>query len=92
ILLIIAILFYSQSHYLNHLQYLFSIYFKFCGFNVRGFDILHALGITISVKWTSNAVVQLGAAAMTEVQKMICTFPWIVSYDNLHLTFKVFLQ
>jgi hypothetical protein len=73
-------------------QKLFAIYFKFKGLSAKGFDTLHAIGLTMSNKWTGDAVGRISDAAMTELNGLMDRFPWLMSYDNVLLAFKVFSQ
>ncbi|EED77900.1 predicted protein [Postia placenta Mad-698-R] len=50
---------------------LLGVYFKFKGLSAKGFDTLHALGITMSFKWMTNAVEKLSHEAMKEVQALV---------------------
>ncbi|KAF8226427.1 hypothetical protein L208DRAFT_1425069 [Tricholoma matsutake] len=81
ILMIISMLSYTQSHHRGCIQKLFAIYFKFHGLTAKGFDILHALGLTMSHKWTCNAMLWL-----------MDIYPWLLTYDNLNIPFHVFSQ
>ncbi|KAK0479278.1 hypothetical protein IW261DRAFT_1626799, partial [Armillaria novae-zelandiae] len=83
VLMIIAMLSYARSHHRNLLQKGFAIYFKFRGLSAKAFDALHALGVTMSHKWTANAVERISDKAMSE---------WLISYDNLNIPFRVFSQ
>jgi hypothetical protein len=65
---------------------------KACGLSARAFDALHALGVLMSHKWTSNAVGTLSTRAMTTVQKRIHKSPWNVSHDNVNVALRVFSQ
>lgn len=68
VLIILSMLLYSHSHNQNYLQNLFFIYLKFWGLSVKGFDMLHALTLTMSKKWICNAVEQISKQAMNKVQ------------------------
>ncbi|KAJ7670870.1 hypothetical protein DFH06DRAFT_1370098 [Mycena polygramma] len=92
ILVVIAIFEYTRSHHRGRLQKLFAIYFKFKGLSAKGFDTLHAIGLTMSNKWTGDAVGRISAASMAEMQKLMDRFPWLMSYDNIILAFRVFSQ
>ncbi|KAJ7195700.1 hypothetical protein GGX14DRAFT_320717, partial [Mycena pura] len=92
ILVVIAMLSYSRSHHRSRLQKLFAIYFKFRGLSAKGFDTLHAIGLTMSNKWTGNAVARISAQSMVEVKHLMDRFPWLMSYDNVLIAFRVFSQ
>ncbi|KAJ6601733.1 hypothetical protein DFH09DRAFT_969288 [Mycena vulgaris] len=89
---VISILSYSRSHHRNRLQKLFAIYFKFKGLSAKGFDTLHALGLTMSNKWTGLAIARMSNQAMDTVVKLMALFPWLLSYDNTTVSFRVFSQ
>ncbi|KAJ7718800.1 hypothetical protein B0H16DRAFT_1796872 [Mycena metata] len=87
----------SQAHYTRsnrrgRVSKIWSIYLKACGLSARAFDALHALGILMSHKWTSNAVGTLSTRAMTTVQKRIHISPWNISHDNINVALRAFSQ
>ncbi|KAJ7619938.1 hypothetical protein DFH06DRAFT_69197 [Mycena polygramma] len=92
ILVVIAMFSYSRSHHRGRLQKLFAIYFKFRGLSAKGFDTLHAIGLTMSNKWTGNAVARISAQSMAAVKRLMDLFPWLLSYDNVLVAFRVFSQ
>lgn len=92
ILIVIAIFSYTRSHHRSRLQKLFAIYFKFRGLSAKGFDTLHALGLTMSNKWTGDAVGRISAESMSAMKQLMDRFPWLMSYDNALLAFRVFSQ
>ena len=90
--MIISMLSYSRSHHRSRFQKLFAIYLKFRGLSAKGFDTLHALALTMSHKWTGNAVGRISKQAMEEVVKLMQLFPWLISHDNVQIPFRVFSQ
>ncbi|KAJ7782371.1 hypothetical protein DFH07DRAFT_864871 [Mycena maculata] len=92
ILIMISMFSYSRTHHRGRLQKLFSIYFKFRGLSAKGFDTLHAIGLTMSNKWTGNVVGRISAESMTAMKRLMDLFPWIMSYDNALVPFRVFAQ
>ena len=90
--MIVSMLCYTRSHHANRLQKLFAVYLKFRGLSAKAFDTLHALTIVMSHKWTANHVAKLSAASMKEVKEMMALFPWLISYDNINIPFRVFSQ
>ncbi|THV04364.1 hypothetical protein K435DRAFT_961970 [Dendrothele bispora CBS 962.96] len=92
ILIIISILSYSRSHARNRLQKLFAIYFKFHGTTAKAQDMLHALGLTMSHKWTCNAVGDLSQHAIKNMLLEITKFPYFLSEDNAIIPSRVFSQ
>ena len=71
---------------------MFGIYLKFRGLSAKGFDMLHALRITMSHKWTENAIERISKAAMEEVVRSMQEFAWLISHDNVQIPFRVFAQ
>lgn len=71
---------------------MFSIYLKFRGLSAKGFDMLHGLGISMSHKWTGNAIERISNAAMEEVVRLMKEFAWLISHDNVQIPFRVFAQ
>ncbi|KAJ6528457.1 hypothetical protein B0H19DRAFT_969006, partial [Mycena capillaripes] len=61
---------------------LFAIYFRFRGLSAKGLDNLHALGLSMSGKWTSDAVGRISAESMATMKRLMDLFPWLMSYDN----------
>ncbi|KAJ7700589.1 hypothetical protein B0H14DRAFT_3904294 [Mycena olivaceomarginata] len=92
ILIVLAILSYTRTHHRGRLQKLFAIYFKFRGLSAKGFDTLHAIGLTMSNKWTGDAVDRISAEGMEAMKRLMDKFPWIMSYDNALVAFRVFSQ
>lgn len=92
ILTIISVLCYRRSHHSNLLPKILAVYLKFRGLSARGFDMLHALGLIMSHKWACDVVDHMSDRAKDEVIKMMEEFPWVISYDNVNIPFKVFSQ
>lgn len=88
----VSICLYSHSQYCNRLQKLLAIYFKFKGLTAKGCDTLHSLGITMSSKWTTDAVDTLSSEAMNELREKIEEHPSVNAHDNVHIPFRVFSQ
>ncbi|KAK7016092.1 hypothetical protein R3P38DRAFT_3321536 [Favolaschia claudopus] len=76
---VLAMFSYSRPHHRCRLQKLFAIYFKFRGLSAKGFDTLHAMGLTMSNKWTGDAVGRISSAAMAAVRRLMDLFPWLLS-------------
>lgn len=83
---------YTRSHHRNRFQKLFGLYLKFRGLSAKGFDTLHALALTMSHKWTGNAVGRISEQSMKEMVQLMKIFPWIISHDNVQIPFRVFSQ
>ena len=90
--MITAMLCYTRTHRANRLQKLFAIYLKFRGLSAKAFDTLHALGVTMSHKWACTHVAKMSASAMQEVTRLMQIYPWLISYDNINIPFRVFSQ
>ena len=83
---------YSHSHHWCRFQKLMAIYLKFKGISAKGFDSLHAIGLTMSHKWTSDAVEHISNHCMKEVCEWLDKNAWTISYDNVQIPFCVFSQ
>ncbi|KAJ3524972.1 hypothetical protein NMY22_g10775 [Coprinellus aureogranulatus] len=92
IVAVISTLTYQRSHHSNLLQKLLAIYLKFRGVSAKGFDMLHILGLTMSHKWACDVVERMSAQAMKEISEMLEEYPWVLSYDNVNIPFRVFAQ
>ncbi|KAI0350268.1 hypothetical protein OH77DRAFT_1489301 [Trametes cingulata] len=88
----IANLLYSRTHHCNQLQRVLGIYFKFKGLSAKGCDTLHALGVCMSSKWTTNAVAAISDEAMSEVIAIVEKHQRVMSHDNVQMSFRVFSQ
>ena len=89
---IISQLSYSRSHRRSRLQKMFAIYFKFRGLSAKGFDMLHALALTMSHKWTGLAVGHISEESMKEVLRLMEVYTSLISHDNVQIPFRVFSQ
>lgn len=83
---------YSRSHFCSKLQKLLSIYFKFKGLTAKGCDTLHYFGVTMSSKWTTDAVENVSKEAMQEVREKVEQYLSITAHDNVHIPFRIFSQ
>ncbi|KAG5634601.1 hypothetical protein H0H81_001411 [Sphagnurus paluster] len=92
VLTIISIVSYSRSHHHCHLQKLLAIYLKFRGISAKGFDTLHAMGLTMSHKWTADVVGHISKNCMEKVVAAMDRYPWLISDDNVTIPFRVFSQ
>ncbi|KAK6981385.1 hypothetical protein R3P38DRAFT_3333825 [Favolaschia claudopus] len=59
-----------------------------------GFDVLHALGLTMAMghTWISDAVRRMSKMSSAELADLVTKHPWILTYDNVVILFKVFSQ
>ncbi|KAK7021631.1 hypothetical protein R3P38DRAFT_2533610 [Favolaschia claudopus] len=85
-------LMYRHNRNFNLLQKTFAVYFKFKGLSAKGFDVLHALGLTMSHSWISDAVRRMSKMTLNELADLVTKHPWILTYDNVVILFKVFSQ
>ena len=83
---------FTRSSRRGRFQKFLSIYFKFRGLSAKGFDTLHALALTMSHKWTCNAIGKISEKAMDEMNSLKNKYPWTLSYDNINIPFRVFSQ
>lgn len=63
----IAMLAYTCMHSYNHIQKLFAVYFEFNGLSACAFDALHLLGLTMSMKWTTDCIADLAVDAKKDL-------------------------
>jgi hypothetical protein len=87
--MMIAIASYSRSHNRCKFQKLLTVYFKSCGLRAKAFDMLNALGITMSQKWAYVGIKTLSQVAHDALLKDIRDYPWFGVHDNINLVFKV---
>jgi len=83
---------YFRSHHRCRLQKLLALYFQFKGVSAKGFDTLHAMGLTMSHTWTAETVARISKDCMNEVKRKLDVLPWLMSYDNVNIPFRVFSQ
>ncbi|KAG5640236.1 hypothetical protein DXG03_009734 [Asterophora parasitica] len=81
---------YSRSPQRGRLAKLWAIYLKACGLSARAFDTIHYLGLTMSHKWTANAIRHLSDRAMDAARLAISRNPWNISHDNVNIPLRVF--
>ncbi|KAI9067173.1 hypothetical protein FKP32DRAFT_1564214 [Trametes sanguinea] len=92
LLLVIAVLLYSRSHHCNLVQRILALYFKYKGLTAKGCDTLHSLGVTMSSKWTTNAIDRLSTEEKAELQHLFDCFASVLTWDNVNIQFHVFAQ
>ncbi|OBZ71473.1 hypothetical protein A0H81_08665 [Grifola frondosa] len=92
ILYMISMASYSRSNRNNLCQRLIAIYLKSCGTAAKAFDTLHALGITMSQKWTYRGLEALSQNAHDSLLRDMDLHPYFLSHDNLNMKFRVFEQ
>ncbi|KAF6756532.1 hypothetical protein DFP72DRAFT_989671 [Ephemerocybe angulata] len=89
---VISMACYYMSHHWNRLPKLLAIYLKFRGVSAKGFDTLHIMGLTMSHKWACDVVKRMTAETTKEVAERMEDCPWVISYDNVNIPFRVFSQ
>ncbi|KAI0363576.1 hypothetical protein BV20DRAFT_1057947 [Pilatotrama ljubarskyi] len=92
ILTIITMLAYSRSHASSRLTMIWSIFLKACGIPARAFDTLHALGLTMSHKWTADAFTSIAKSAKADTRLDVGQRALLGSHDNLNVPKRVFSQ
>ncbi|KAI0309974.1 hypothetical protein OF83DRAFT_1156781, partial [Amylostereum chailletii] len=92
ILNILGMLSYTRSHRWSCLAGLWAIYLKTCGLSSRAFDALHATGMIMSIKWTTERMDKISDIAMVEVVKIIREQAFVATYDNVNIPMRVFSQ
>ena len=83
---------FSRSQHSCKLQLLNTIYFKSCGLAAKGFDTLHALGITMCQKTAYRCIETISEASRMSLVSDISHHPWFGCHDNVNLGFKVYEQ
>ncbi|KAF8316197.1 hypothetical protein F5887DRAFT_1066774 [Amanita rubescens] len=83
---------YTRSYRRGRLAKAWGIYLKACGMSARAFDAVHSLGLTMSHKWTADALRTLSASALEEIRELVKTQPFFLSYDNANVPLRVFSQ
>ncbi|KAK7029084.1 hypothetical protein R3P38DRAFT_2524942 [Favolaschia claudopus] len=81
----ISQLMYRRNWTNNRLQKTFAVYFKFKGLSAKGFDVLHALGL-------AKAIRRMSKMALDELRELVQKYPWVLTYDNVVILFKIFSQ
>ncbi|KAJ7074429.1 hypothetical protein C8F01DRAFT_1043623 [Mycena amicta] len=88
----IAQIMYRQNRRCNCLQKTYAVYFKFKGLSAKGFDVLHALGLVMSHTWISDAIRRMSKMTLDELRELVKKYPWVLTYDNVVILFKIFSQ
>lgn len=83
---------YTRSQRRARITKLWSIYLKACGLSARAFDAIHSLALTMSHKWTANALGHLSDRAMDAARIAVLHSPWTISHDNVNIPLRVFSQ
>lgn len=81
---------FCRSQHRNRLATLWAVHLKACGLSSRAFDALHAAGVTMSVKWTSEAFKKIAARELKSAQVAMRSRVCLWSYDNINIPKRVF--
>ena len=92
VLMVISMLMFSRSHANSKLLKLLTLYFKSCGLAAKAFDTLHALGMTMSQKWSYDSIERLSARIHKALLEDIAKYPWFGTHDNINIPFRVYEQ
>lgn len=87
---ILGMLSFCRSQHRNRLATLWAIHLKACGLSSRAFDALHATGLTMSVKWTSEAFKKISRRELESAQLAMQSRVCLWSYDNINIPKRVF--
>ncbi len=83
---------YQRSRNLTRWVKPLTVFLKSKGLSAKGLDLLHALGITMSHRWTVDALGRISDKAMEDLQKVIHLLAWWLAYDNVNFPFQVYSQ
>jgi hypothetical protein len=83
---------FSRSHHTCKIQKLLMIYFKSCGLAAKALDTLHALGITMSQKWSYSGIEILSEQAHNALTQDLAAHHWFGIHDNVNIPFQVYEQ
>ncbi len=92
ITIVLSMLLYSRNQHCNLLQKIFGMYFKFRQLAVRGFDVLHSLGITMSSSWATKNLNLISDDNMETISNYIRHLLVVLTYDNVNVHRKAFEQ
>ncbi|EJD44421.1 hypothetical protein AURDEDRAFT_36198, partial [Auricularia subglabra TFB-10046 SS5] len=90
--LVCSMLVFSPSNRQNQLQRKLGLYLKAKGTPVPVFDFLQSVGITMSYRWSLDAVYTLADSAMVELRIWVGEKPFAVDMDNVLLSYGVTSQ
>ncbi|KLO06378.1 hypothetical protein SCHPADRAFT_946131 [Schizopora paradoxa] len=92
ITIVLSMLLYSQNQHCNLLQKIFGMYFKFRQLAIRGFDVLHTLGITMSSSWATKNLNMISDDNMNTIADYMQQLLVVLTYDNVNIHRKAFEQ
>ncbi|KAI0054416.1 hypothetical protein BV25DRAFT_1922704 [Artomyces pyxidatus] len=89
---IISQIAFTRNHHLSYWPKLMTIYLKGVGLAAKGIDLLHAVGLSMSHKWSVRAFQVISKEAMKEAEKIVRTIPFVFSHDNINIAFTAYSQ
>ncbi|KLO06460.1 hypothetical protein SCHPADRAFT_805408, partial [Schizopora paradoxa] len=92
ITIVLSMLLYSRNQHCNKLQKVFGIYFKCRQLSIRGFDVLHQLGITMSSTWAQNTLNGIAQDNMDTLVQYMDKLLVVLTYDNVNIKRVVYEQ
>ncbi|KAH9965469.1 hypothetical protein BC827DRAFT_1153743 [Russula dissimulans] len=63
-----------------------------CGLATKALDTLHALGISMSQKWSYDGIEALSVHAHCNMTQDIAQYPWFGIHDNVNIPFRIYQQ
>jgi hypothetical protein len=81
---------YTRSQQNCLLQKLNGLYFRSCGLSAKGFDTLHAFGITILQKMMHRSVDEIASSAHCSLVADLARYPWFGCHNNINISFRVY--
>ncbi|KAI0056259.1 hypothetical protein BV25DRAFT_1872872 [Artomyces pyxidatus] len=83
---------FTRNRHLSYWPKLMTVYLKGIGLAAKGLDLLHAVGLTMSHKWSVRAFEIISKEAMKEAAKIVRTIPFVFSHDNINIAFTAYSQ
>ena len=62
------------------------------GASAKTIDLLCAFGLTMSHQWSARALKTISNNEMLVVQDWVHQFPFVITYDNVNIPFRVLSQ
>ncbi|VDB95732.1 unnamed protein product [Peniophora sp. CBMAI 1063] len=90
--MIVSQMLYSRNQRRSLWQKLITLYLKSSGLSANGLDYLHALGVTMSHRWSITIETRLSEQSMKEAVHAFLHQPSVFAHDNLNLAFRKFSQ
>ncbi|KAG8944356.1 hypothetical protein FRC04_002015 [Tulasnella sp. 424] len=83
---------YSRSTHNNWMQQVLSVFLEGIGVPTRAFELMHQIGLTLSLKWSQNAVGTLSQDNLTRMAQDLLDHAFFMSGDNVNIRERVFSQ